>query len=72
MYRVCQSVPSTIDDFMFAESMFVPAHSYNHYVELVEPADKRACIKCCDNFDDCPLDKGAFAKLLSKQGRSDI
>jgi hypothetical protein len=32
--------------------------SYNHYVELVEPADKRACIKCCDNFDDCPLDRG--------------
>jgi len=30
---------------------------YNHYVELVEPADNRACIKCCDNFDDCPLDK---------------
>lgn len=28
---------------------------YNHYVELVEPADKRACIKCCDNFNDCPL-----------------
>ncbi|CAA7267491.1 unnamed protein product [Cyclocybe aegerita] len=28
---------------------------YNHYVELVEPADRRACIKCCDNFDDCPL-----------------
>ncbi|PPQ63233.1 hypothetical protein CVT24_005693 [Panaeolus cyanescens] len=28
---------------------------YNHYVELVEPADKRACIKCCDNYDDCPL-----------------
>jgi len=30
---------------------------YNHYVELVEPADRRACIKCCDNFDDCPLNK---------------
>ncbi|KAH9481830.1 hypothetical protein JR316_0006360 [Psilocybe cubensis] len=28
---------------------------YNHYVELIEPADRRACIKCCDNFDDCPL-----------------
>ncbi|THV01051.1 hypothetical protein K435DRAFT_963722 [Dendrothele bispora CBS 962.96] len=31
---------------------------YNHYVELVEPAANRACIKCCDNFDDCPVDKG--------------
>ncbi|KAH8834236.1 hypothetical protein DL96DRAFT_1579935 [Flagelloscypha sp. PMI_526] len=30
---------------------------YNHYVELVEPSDKRACIKCCDNFDDCPVNK---------------
>ncbi|TFK27847.1 hypothetical protein FA15DRAFT_666082, partial [Coprinopsis marcescibilis] len=30
---------------------------YNHYVELVEPADRRACIKCCDNYDDCPLDR---------------
>ncbi|KAF8186631.1 hypothetical protein BJ912DRAFT_456752 [Pholiota molesta] len=28
---------------------------YNHYVELVEPADRRACIKCCDNTNDCPL-----------------
>ncbi|XP_006459003.1 hypothetical protein AGABI2DRAFT_200902 [Agaricus bisporus var. bisporus H97] len=30
---------------------------YNHYVELVEPGDRRACIKCCDNYDDCPLDR---------------
>ncbi|KAJ3542375.1 hypothetical protein NMY22_g3530 [Coprinellus aureogranulatus] len=30
---------------------------YNHYVELVEPDVKRACIKCCDNYDDCPLNK---------------
>ncbi|KAF9522157.1 hypothetical protein CPB83DRAFT_864918 [Crepidotus variabilis] len=28
---------------------------YNFYVELVEPGDNRACIKCCDNYDDCPL-----------------
>lgn len=28
---------------------------YKHYVELVEPDVKRACIKCCDNYDDCPL-----------------
>lgn len=34
--------------------------SYAHYVELVEPADKRACIKCCDNNDDCPLSTGEF------------
>ncbi|TFK33463.1 hypothetical protein BDQ12DRAFT_691142 [Crucibulum laeve] len=30
---------------------------YNHYVELVEPSDNRACIKCCDDFNDCPLNK---------------
>jgi len=30
---------------------------YNHYVELVEPAGRRACIKCCDNPIDCPVTK---------------
>ncbi|KAK2462947.1 hypothetical protein APHAL10511_004999 [Amanita phalloides] len=30
---------------------------YNHYVELVEPAGRRACIKCCDNASDCPTNK---------------
>ncbi|PFH45950.1 hypothetical protein AMATHDRAFT_115818, partial [Amanita thiersii Skay4041] len=30
---------------------------YKHYVELVEPSARRACIKCCDNYNDCPLDK---------------
>jgi len=30
---------------------------YSHYVELVEPANNRACIKCCNNFNDCPLDR---------------
>ncbi|KAK7461938.1 hypothetical protein VKT23_008370 [Stygiomarasmius scandens] len=30
---------------------------YNHYVELVEPGANRACIKCCDNFNDCPVDR---------------
>jgi len=28
---------------------------YNHYVELIEPAGSRACIKCCDDPADCPL-----------------
>ncbi|KAF9650692.1 hypothetical protein BDM02DRAFT_1293579 [Thelephora ganbajun] len=27
---------------------------YNHYVELVEPLGPRACIKCCDDPQDCP------------------
>ena len=31
---------------------------YNHYVELVEPAGPRACIKCCDDPADCPTNKG--------------
>jgi len=26
---------------------------YNHFVEIVEPAKKRACIKCCDDPADC-------------------
>ncbi|KAK7052503.1 allergen protein [Favolaschia claudopus] len=30
---------------------------YNHYVELVEPRGPRACIKCCDDPADCPVDK---------------
>ncbi|KAB5591979.1 putative effector protein [Ceratobasidium theobromae] len=30
---------------------------YNHYVELVEPAQKRICIRCCDDYDDCPTNK---------------
>lgn len=39
--------------------------SYNYYVELVEPADKRACIRCCDNYNDCPLwlGKESFVSL---------
>ena len=32
---------------------------YKHYVELVEPAANRACIKCCDDAADCPTNKGA-------------
>ncbi|KDR79456.1 hypothetical protein GALMADRAFT_243546 [Galerina marginata CBS 339.88] len=27
---------------------------YNHYVEILEPAGPRACIRCCDDEDDCP------------------
>ncbi|KAJ7262951.1 hypothetical protein C8J57DRAFT_1719181 [Mycena rebaudengoi] len=30
---------------------------YKHYVELVEPAGPRACIKCCDDPADCPTNK---------------
>ncbi|CCO32954.1 hypothetical protein RSOLAG1IB_05776 [Rhizoctonia solani AG-1 IB] len=30
---------------------------YNHYVEIVEPDVGRACIRCCQQYDDCPLDK---------------
>ncbi|TRM63490.1 hypothetical protein BD626DRAFT_494496 [Schizophyllum amplum] len=28
---------------------------YKHYVELVEPAGNRACLKCCDDPADCPV-----------------
>ncbi|KAH6909789.1 hypothetical protein BKA70DRAFT_176202 [Coprinopsis sp. MPI-PUGE-AT-0042] len=27
---------------------------YSHYVELIEPLAQRACIRCCDDPDDCP------------------
>ncbi|KAJ3549780.1 hypothetical protein NMY22_g747 [Coprinellus aureogranulatus] len=27
---------------------------YNHYVELLEPSGSRACIRCCQDPDDCP------------------
>jgi len=30
---------------------------YNHYVELIEPSARRACIRCCDDPADCPLNK---------------
>ncbi|KII93940.1 hypothetical protein PLICRDRAFT_49935 [Plicaturopsis crispa FD-325 SS-3] len=30
---------------------------YKHYVELLEPAGNRACIKCCDDAADCPTNK---------------
>jgi len=30
---------------------------YNHYVELLEPAGPRACIRCCDDASDCPTNK---------------
>ncbi|ELU36772.1 hypothetical protein AG1IA_09202 [Rhizoctonia solani AG-1 IA] len=28
---------------------------YNHYVELLEPGSGRACIRCCQDTNDCPL-----------------
>jgi len=30
---------------------------YNHYVELIEPFNKRACIRCCSDALDCPTTK---------------
>ncbi|PFH49459.1 hypothetical protein AMATHDRAFT_63159 [Amanita thiersii Skay4041] len=30
---------------------------YSSYVELIEPAGPRACIRCCQDPTDCPLDK---------------
>jgi len=26
---------------------------YDHYVQLIEPASNRACIRCCDDPSDC-------------------
>lgn len=44
---------------------------YNHYVELVEPAGRRACIKCCDDPSDCPVNKGEIVSYRSDE-HSDI
>ena len=38
---------------------------YNHYVEVVEPAGPRACIKCCDNPVDCPTNKGTSPSIAA-------
>ncbi|KAF7316548.1 hypothetical protein MIND_00174100 [Mycena indigotica] len=38
---------------------------YNHYVEIVEPAGNRACIRCCNNPADCPTNKGPRETLLT-------
>ncbi|KAF6760585.1 hypothetical protein DFP72DRAFT_1062964 [Ephemerocybe angulata] len=27
---------------------------YNHYIELIEPSSPRACIRCCEDAEDCP------------------
>lgn len=35
---------------------------YKHYVELLEPAANRACIKCCDDPADCPTNKGTQSR----------
>ena len=37
---------------------------YKHYVELVEPAGPRACIRCCDDPRDCPTNKGMWIYAL--------
>ncbi|KAJ7485915.1 hypothetical protein FB451DRAFT_1169136 [Mycena latifolia] len=33
---------------------------YNHYIEIVEPASPRACIRCCEDPADCPTSKGTI------------
>jgi hypothetical protein len=38
-------------------------HSYNHYVEVVEPAGSQACIKCCDDLADCPTNMGMYIAI---------
>ncbi|KAF7325584.1 hypothetical protein MKEN_00408000 [Mycena kentingensis (nom. inval.)] len=39
---------------------------YAHYVELVEPAGSRACIRCCNNPSDCPTttDRSGCPKVI--------
>ena len=35
--------------------------NYGFYVELVEPLNSRACIRCCENLDDCPTNEDTKA-----------
>ncbi|KDN48493.1 hypothetical protein K437DRAFT_255464 [Tilletiaria anomala UBC 951] len=30
---------------------------YKHYVEIVEPDARRACIRCCDSMSDCDVSR---------------
>ena len=39
-------------------------HRYKHYVELIEPTGPRACIRCCDDENDCPMNKGKLAMTV--------
>ncbi|KAJ3503041.1 hypothetical protein NLJ89_g8612 [Agrocybe chaxingu] len=36
---------------------------YNHYVELIEPEEQRACIRCCDDPADCPTHRAECISL---------
>ncbi len=49
--------------FIFTETplmLKVSIRRFKHYVELVEPGGPSECIRCCDDFDDCPVNKGGF------------
>ncbi|KAH8826455.1 hypothetical protein DL96DRAFT_1283470 [Flagelloscypha sp. PMI_526] len=41
---------------------------YAHYVQLVEPAQNRACLKCCDKEEDCRKDKATQGCLAAIPG----
>ena len=53
-FNVSPYLPVAEDTFSYAR--------YQHYVQLLEPAASRACIKCCDNLDDCPTKMGTRLK----------
>ncbi|KAF5359152.1 hypothetical protein D9756_002980 [Leucocoprinus leucothites] len=45
---------------------------FNHYIEIIEPSQKRACIRCCEDFDDCPVHKGElYHKSISQVARDE-
>lgn len=41
---------------------------YNHYVQLIEPAGPRACIRCCVDGADCPTHQGTSNCWISAPG----
>lgn len=44
--------------------VFELCYRYNHYVELLEPAGPRACIRCCEDAEDCPTNQGKACSLI--------
>jgi len=36
---------------------------YSYFVSIIEPADSRFCIRCCQNFDDCNSGRSGFGCL---------
>ncbi|KAI8455204.1 secreted protein [Phakopsora pachyrhizi] len=43
---------------------------YKAYVQLIEPANNRACIRCCKNAEDCPTNNDRSGCMKAIPGKS--